>query len=322
MNRPVGCHTILLWVGFRRISLETAARGLQMIKRRYLFPNVIEMNYQAGHRLGVNVYLIENDGEYVLIDIGYEDDVDEIIDLVRRMDFSLSACKLLIATHADVDHTQGLKRAQDVFKAPIAAHPDAIESLESGDPEMTFSRIKAQDIDIPMPRVKVSQTLNEGDVVKIGRVNLAVWSTPGHTAGQLAFKMDNLLFVGDNIYRDGSVGVIDAHHGSSLPDYIKSLKRILADDSEFLLPSHGPVFRRDNALIQNTIKRLDAYQYLADFGTCAVGWPLLKEWDAEIASGQLPDFALDANTPASAPTDEIVSASSPEKRQRLPGALS
>ena len=30
-----------------------------MIERNYLFPGVIEMNYQARRRMGVNVYLIE-----------------------------------------------------------------------------------------------------------------------------------------------------------------------------------------------------------------------------------------------------------------------
>lgn len=292
-----------------------------MLKRRYLFPNVIEMNYQAGHRLGVNVYLIEDGGEYVLVDIGYEDDVDEVLDLIRRMDFSLSACQLLIATHADVDHTQGLKRAQEILKAPIGAHPEAVAALETGDQEVTFSRIKAQDIDIPMPKVSVARLLNEGDVVEIGNLKLQVWSTPGHTAGQLAFKMNNLLFVGDNIYRDGSVGVIDAHHGSNLPDYLKSLQRILDDDSEFLLPSHGPVFRRDNGLIEKTIRRLTEYQYLADFGTCAVGWPLMREWESEIASGVFPDFSLDAQSEQSSDAASSTTRTS-TKGQRLPGALS
>lgn len=286
-----------------------------MFRRRYLFPNVIEMNYQAGHRLGVNVYLLEDGGEFALIDIGYEDTVEEIVDLIRRMDFSLSACKYLIATHADVDHTQGLKRASELLRAPIAAHPACVDAMESGDPELTFSRIKAQEIDIPMPQVKVDLQIQEGDVLKIGGLELAVWSTPGHTAGQLSFKLRNLLFVGDNIYRDGSVGVIDAHHGSDIPDFIRSLKRILADDSEFLLPSHGPVFRRDNALIQRTIDRLEQYQYLADFGTCAVGWPLMREWEAEVTSGRMPDFTLESESKGSV--------TEPKDRQgRLPGPLS
>lgn len=287
-----------------------------MLKRRYLFPHVIEMNYQAGRRLGVNVYLIEDGGEYVLIDIGYEDTVEEIIDLIRRLDFSLSACKLLIATHADVDHSQGLSRAREFLKAPVAAHPDCIAAMQSGDVETTFARITAQAIDLPMPKVTVEVTLTEGDTVEVGRQKLHVWSTPGHTSGQLSFKLNNLLFVGDNIYRDGSVGVIDAHHGSSLPDFITSLKRILADDSEFLLPSHGPVFRRDNKVIRATIERLTGYQFLADFGTCAVGWPLLKEWESEVASGEMPDFAASVDE---TPTRRTAGAS---RKGRLPGALS
>src|SRR3954469_12705244 len=141
-----------------------------MMQRKYLFPRVIELNYQAGRRLGVNVYLIEGGGEWLLIDVGYEDSVAEIVDLVRQMDFNLSACKLLIATHADADHVQGLARAKDLLKAKVAAHPDSVEPLESGDTILTFASIKAQNIDLPMPRCKIDVKLNEGDTVTIGNL--------------------------------------------------------------------------------------------------------------------------------------------------------
>src|SRR6516164_7745951 len=98
-----------------------------MLARKYLFPHVIEMNYQAGRRLGVNVYLIDGGAEWLLIDIGFEDTVEEIVELIRQMDFNLSACKMLIATHADVDHIQGLARAKELLKAPAAAHKDSIK---------------------------------------------------------------------------------------------------------------------------------------------------------------------------------------------------
>ncbi|HJZ59949.1 MAG TPA: MBL fold metallo-hydrolase, partial [Gemmataceae bacterium] len=82
---------------------------------------------------------------------------------------------------------------------------------------------------------------------------------------------------------------IDAHHGSSIPDYIQSLKRILADSAEFLLPSHGPVFRKDPAILQKAIDRLTKYQHMADFGTCAVSWPLQEEWERDILAGKMPE---------------------------------
>ena len=261
-----------------------------MLRRKYLFPRVIEMNYQAGRRLGVNVYLIDGGSEFVVIDIGYLDSVDEIVELIRQMDFNLSTCKMLIATHADADHVQGIARARDLLKTKVAAHPFSVEPLESGDAIMTFASIKAQGIEIPMPPCKIDVLLNEGDTINVGDVQLAVWHTPGHTSGQLSFKMGDLLFSGDNIYKDSCVGVIDAHHGSNLPEFLASLKRIRDDDAAFLLPSHGPVFRRDRAILQKAIDRLTQYQYMADFGTCAVGWPLLDEWEKDVSAGKMPEF--------------------------------
>ena len=101
-----------------------------------------------------------------------------------------------------------------------------------------------------MPPVTVENRVADGDIIKIGNLKLEVWHTPGHTDGQLSFRLGELLFSGDNLFRDGCVGAIDAHHGSSIPDFIKSLQRIRSSDVEWLLPSHGPVFRRDNKILQ------------------------------------------------------------------------
>jgi glyoxylase-like metal-dependent hydrolase (beta-lactamase superfamily II) len=268
-----------------------------MRQRKYLFPHVIELNYQAGRRLGVNVYLIDGGTEFLLIDIGYLDTVPEIIDLIRDMDFNLSTCKMVIATHADADHIQGIARARELLKTKVAAHPLSVGPIETGDEIMTYATIKAQGLELPMPPCKIDLLLNEGDTITVGKLKLAVWHTPGHTPGQLSFKMGDLLFCGDNIYKDSCVGVIDAHHGSNIPDFLSSLKRIIQDDSKFLLPSHGPVFARDNAILQKAIDRLTQYQYMADFGTCAIAWPLLDEWEADVSAGRMPDFSGAGKTP-------------------------
>ena len=49
--------------------------------------------------------------------------------------------------------------------------------------------------------------------------------------------------------------------------------------------------RRDKKLIQKTIDRLAQYQHMADFGTCAVDWPLLDEWEKDVLEGRMPDFS-------------------------------
>jgi len=263
-----------------------------MLPRREVFPHVIEMNYQARQRLGCSVYLVHDSDEWMLIDIGYEDTAEEIIDLIRQMNFSLSHCKYLVATHADVDHIQGMKRAQELLPGAVTVgHPECKQLLESVDRIVTYAEISAQGISIALPKIKIDQTINEGDKLTVGKLSLDVWNTPGHTPSQLSFRLGDLLFSGDNIYRDGCVGNIDAHHGSDIPAFIESLERIRDSDVKWLLPSHGPIFRKNNAQLQKTIDRLTEYQHMADFGTCAVDWPLLDEWEDELVRGFDPEKA-------------------------------
>src|SRR5262249_42853591 len=148
-----------------------------MLQRRYLFRHVIEMNYQAGRRLGVNVYLIDGGSEFLLIDVGFLDTIEEIVELIRRMDFNLSTCKMVIATHADADHIQGIARAKELLRTKVAAHPLSVEPIESGDEVMTYATIKAQGIEIPMPPCRIDLRLKEGDTIKVGKVALKVWHT-------------------------------------------------------------------------------------------------------------------------------------------------
>ena len=259
-----------------------------MITRKTLFPGVIELNFQAGEVLGCNVYLVFDSDEWVLVDIGYEESVEDFIDIIRQLDFPLSQCKTLIATHADVDHIQGLARAKQALKTSVTCHPNAVDALESGDTLLTMAEIKAQGLRMPMPSVRVDHKINDGDIIKVGNLEIQVWHTPGHTDSQLSFRIGDILLSGDNIYRDGCIGAIDAHHGSDIKAFIKSLERIRDSDVKWLAPSHGPIFRNDSDLLNKTIERLQTYLQMADFGTLAEHWPLMDQWEEEVAEGRLP----------------------------------
>jgi glyoxylase-like metal-dependent hydrolase (beta-lactamase superfamily II) len=259
-----------------------------MLQRKHIFPNIIEVNHQLGHLLGCNVYLIHDANEWVLIDIGYQDDVDEIIELIRELDFPFSECKTLIATHADVDHIQGLAKAKQILRTNVSAHRLAAQPLKTGDRIRTFALIEAQGIDMVMPPVDVENLLEDGDIIEIGSVKLEVWLTPGHTDSQLSFRLGDYLFSGDNIYKDGCIGAIDAHHGSDLTAFIQSLRRIKASPVRWLLPSHGPIFQKDNSLIDAAIRRIEGYLHMADFGTCATDWPMMNQYEKDLAAGKMP----------------------------------
>ncbi|MEM9826780.1 MAG: MBL fold metallo-hydrolase [Planctomycetota bacterium] len=260
-----------------------------MLTRKPIFPGLIELNFQLGEVLGCNVYLVYDENEWVLIDIGYEETVDEFIDAIRELDFPLSQCKTLIATHADVDHIQGLAKAKAALRSSVTAHPDAVEPLRKGDKLVTLAEIEAQGLKLNMPPVEVEHQVRDGDRITVGKMELEVWHTPGHTRSQLAFRLGDVLLSGDNIYRDGCIGAIAAHHGSDINAFIRSLTRIRDSDVTWLAPSHGPIFRNDPKILDATIDRLKRYLHMADFGTLAESWPLMDQWDEEVAAGKLPE---------------------------------
>jgi hypothetical protein len=53
-------------------------------------------------------------------------------------------------------------------------------------------------------------------------------------------------------------------------------------------PAMDLCFKKNNELLTSTIDRLKGYLTLADFGTCATHWPLMDDWDKELAEGRLP----------------------------------
>ncbi len=260
-----------------------------MLTRKPIFPGVIELNFQAGEVLGCNVYLVYDQDEWILIDIGYEETVEDFIEIIRQLDFPLSRCKTLVATHADVDHIQGLAKAKQLLKTTVTAHSKAVKPLREGDTLITLAEISAQNLKLAMPPVEIEHEVKDGDIIKIGNLELEVWHTPGHTDSQLAFRHGDVLLSGDNIYRDGCIGAIDAHHGSDIKAFVKSLERIRDSDVKWLAPSHGPIFRNDKDFLNRTIDRVRGYLKMADFGTLAESWPLMDQWDDEVASGKLPD---------------------------------
>ncbi len=280
----------------RTFNLSTQPQRPTMLSRKPIFPGIIELNFQAGEVIGCNVYLVYDGDEWALIDIGYEETVDEFVELIRQLDFPLSRCKTLIATHADVDHIQGLAKAKQTLKTTVTAHPNAVEPLQSGDTLRTLAEIIPQNLKLAMPPVQIETQVNEGDVIKIGELELEVWHTPGHTDSQLAFRVGDVLLSGDNIYRDGCIGAIDAHHGSDIKAFVKSLERIRDSDVKWLAPSHGPIFANDKAMLDRTIDRVRGYLQMADFGTLAEHWPLMDQWEDEVADGVLPEgLKLPAN---------------------------
>jgi len=91
--------------------------------------------------------------------------------------------------------------------------------------------------DIVSPRP--GRLLEEGDVIKLGELELKVLHTPGHTPGSISIVLDDVAFTGDALFR-GSIGRTDFAYGDQ-DELIRSITRKLftLKDDTVIYPGHG-----------------------------------------------------------------------------------
>lgn len=173
-----------------------------------------------------NCYIVmdENTKDTIVIDIG--GDADDIIKELRNLKANLKA---ILLTHGHVDHVSGVLELKREYDVPVY--------LSSKDEELM---IKNTYIYGNFGDKRADYSLNQGDKLKIGSLNIQVIATPGHTPGGVCFLIENDLFTGDTLFY-GSVGRSDLEGGDhiELINNIKSKLVILSDDIKVYC-GHGP----------------------------------------------------------------------------------
>jgi hydroxyacylglutathione hydrolase len=158
-------------------------------------------------------------------------EVQAILDLVKQHGLSV---KYIINTHGHIDHIAGNKALLKETGAKLCIHADDSGMLTSA--RENGSEMFGMDIVSPPP----DRLLSDGDVILLGRLEMKVLHTPGHTPGGISLLIDGTLFSGDTLFA-GSVGRTDLPGGSET-EIIRSIKSkllILPDDTK-VRPGHGP----------------------------------------------------------------------------------
>jgi len=181
--------------------------------------------------LQVNTYIVgdSESGLAAVIDPG--GDADEILEQLNKNKLK---CQLIINTHTHFDHSGGNARLKKLTGAPLLTHPDEAEPLQhlSGLGLMMGIRVE----DSPMP----DQFAREGDVIKLGSIEMKVIELPGHSPCAIGLLFDKYAIVGDALFA-GSIGRTDFPGGNFdiLTENIRKKLFILPDDT-VVLPGHGP----------------------------------------------------------------------------------
>ena len=183
--------------------------------------------------LETNCYLIscKKTKQAAVIDPGGENEVDLILDFLQKNNFDL---KYIINTHGHIDHIAGNNLLKAKTEALLLIHRLDADMLV--DANKNFSSFMGKEICSP----PADKLLEEGDEIVLGRLNLRVIHTPGHTPGGISLVSNNIIFTGDTLFA-GGIGRTDLP-GGSYQDLIKSIKEklLILGDDKIIYPGHGP----------------------------------------------------------------------------------
>ncbi|MCH8285711.1 MBL fold metallo-hydrolase, partial [candidate division KSB1 bacterium] len=137
--------------------------------------------------------------------------VDELIESAKKHDLDI---KLILVTHTHPDHIEGVKKMVDATGATVYVHKEGQNDINA--------EIK---------------TIDENDIIKIGKVEVKVLYTPVHSPTNVCFLVDNKLITGDTLFVEGC-GRVDLP-GSDIKKQWASLVRIKEMDENIeIYPGH------------------------------------------------------------------------------------
>ena len=151
-----------------------------------------------------NAYLVADrpGGQGVVIDGNGV--VQPLLEQIERDEITITH---VLLTHEDVDHVVDAEAFRSRFGAPIVA-----------------SELSAEQVSF-----EVEQTIEDGETLQTGDLEIAAIATPGHSAGHLAFQINGGdCFTADTLFK-GTIGgtrgrgAIFEAHKSSIMDTLMAL---------------------------------------------------------------------------------------------------
>jgi metallo-beta-lactamase class B len=202
--------------------------------------------YYVGTR-GLCVYLIRTPEGHILIDGAMPPSAPLIEDSIRKLGFRPEDIRLILNTHAHVDHAGTIAHFQKLSGARVAAIDAEVELLASGGKlDYLFARREF----FRFPPVHGVIRLRHGQRIGHGGVTLTAHHTPGHTRGcatytttvqdrertySVVFPCSTSLNPGTRLRRSPSYPGIEA-------DYRRSIEFLGAMKPDIFLPGHVEAF--------------------------------------------------------------------------------
>lgn len=146
----------------------------------------------------VNCHIIVGAKGCILVDTGLPGSSPKVERALLRHGRQLSDIKLIVVTHAHIDHAGSASRLRNLTGAPIVAHAGDLDYYQQKRP-MTFCStgwfgrafLQTGLIRRPYEPFTPDLLLEEGGSLELGRFGVegAVRHTPGHTCGSISVQL-------------------------------------------------------------------------------------------------------------------------------------
>jgi hydroxyacylglutathione hydrolase len=182
---------------------------------------------------GTNAYLVGDTETNNAILIDPVDNAPALINMAEEEGWTI---KLVIATHAHIDHVLASQAIKDATQTPFYIHEECVQWLEQIPAQAKMFGLG----DVP-PAAKPDRLLTtESETIQLDSIKLETLFTPGHAPGHLSLYMRDhkILFSGDSLFA-GSIGRTDLPGGdyNLLMNSIFNQLMVLDDDVQ-VLPGH------------------------------------------------------------------------------------
>ena len=187
----------------------------------------------------ISSYLLTTPEGHILMDTGMPQMHGLVRANIEKLGFQLSDIKIMISSHAHVDHVGGHAEMQEATGASIMAMGLDAQALESG---MDISPVQYHD----WPAAPVARVLEDGDTVTLGGTTLRAMLTAGHTPGATTWvtnvedggRMYNVVFPGGRTPNGGPLVIGNPDHPDVAEITLETLSKLRLLNPDMLLPGH------------------------------------------------------------------------------------
>lgn len=213
-------------------------------------------------------YLLDGGGELALVDcgMGTPQGIERLLGNVEAAGLDPGLIDRLFLTHYHTDHAGGAARYRGRLGLSVAIAEDAAAALEGPDHQATsFAAAQAAGLfppDFAYDGCPVDDRLGDGDVRRIGRLELRFLATPGHSAGHGSYLVSGgertYLLAGDAVFAWGKL-FLQATPDCDLAASLASVRRLNDIEFDALLPGHQAIALRDGrAHVAMGVAKIDA----------------------------------------------------------------